>query len=140
MFVVLQALLIVAEILVLIAVLVLTIVGIGKLRAWKAPEPLLELKAEPLVSTAAITPDAAHTAAQRLDYIVPIAVDAVESRKLVNKVGKGDEALTAACRIANEYLAGCGVSLPPGTVEARIEAEVLRSYNSGKISPPHSGA
>ena len=68
-----------------------------------------------------------------LDYIAPIAVDAVEGQKLAGVIGKGQAAQAAACKYIEEYLESRRVKLPVSTIVARVEAEVLRAYNAPKV-------
>ena len=73
---------------------------------------------------------------QLLDYITPIAVDAVEGQALTGVVGKGKAKQDAACKFITDYLASRGVNLDVGTIVARVEAEVVRSYNAPKVIKP----
>ncbi len=68
-----------------------------------------------------------------LDYIAPIAVDAVEGLKMSGVIEKGKAAQDAACAYITDYLASRGVKLPVSTIVARVEAEVLRAYNAPKV-------
>ena len=123
MLTILLSLLAVAGIVLLVVLVVLALNGISWLKFTMKPVQPEKLDA-----------------AQRLEFIAPVAVDAVESRKLDQKVGKGEAAQVAAYAIINEYLAACGVSLPAETVKARIDAEVLRSYNAARVNHPQTGA
>jgi len=72
-----------------------------------------------------------------LDYIIPVAVDAAESKSMASLLGKGQAKLEYACGVATDYLKSRGIDyIDVGTIAAKVEAEVLRSYNADKVTKP----